>query len=121
MSSTGGSGAADAEEWDAAGRHCDANSDGILDLVIDSFGENRLTLLLGDGKGGFAAPGTPIEAGRKPYRNLKFRDLDGDGRCDLVMPNMVERGVTVLFDPWFANPVSPRSPDTVSSISFITW
>ncbi len=76
---------------------CDANSDGILDLVVDSFGENRLTLLLGDGKGGFAAPGTPIEAGRKPYRNLKFQDLDRDGRCDLVMPNMAERGVTVLF------------------------
>ncbi len=76
---------------------CDANSDGILDLVIDSFAENRLTLLLGDGKGGFAAPGAPIEAGRKPYRNLKFQDLDGDGRCDLVMPNMVERGVTVLI------------------------
>jgi hypothetical protein len=76
---------------------CDANSDGILDLVIDSFGENRLTLLLGDGKGGFAAPGIPIEAGRKPYRNVRFKDLDGDGRCDLVMPNMAERGVTVLF------------------------
>ena len=75
---------------------CDANSDGILDLAVDSWGENRLTLLLGDGMGGFAAPGAPIEAGRKPYRNLKFRDLDGDGRCDLVMPNMVERGVTVL-------------------------
>jgi FG-GAP-like repeat len=76
---------------------CDANSDGILDLVIDSFAENRLTLLLGDGKGGFAAPGISIEAGRKPYRNLKFQDLDGDGRCDLVMPNMVERGVTILL------------------------
>jgi hypothetical protein len=76
---------------------CDANSDGILDLVIDSFAENRLTLLLGDGKGGFSAPGLPIEAGRKPYRNLRFRDLDGDGRCDLVMPNMAERGVTVLL------------------------
>jgi hypothetical protein len=76
---------------------CDANSDGILDLVIDSFGENRLTLLLGDGKGGFAVPGISIDAGRKPYRNLKFRDLDGDGRCDLVMPNMVERAVTVVL------------------------
>jgi hypothetical protein len=75
---------------------CDANSDGILDLVIDSWGENRLTLLLGDGKGGFGAPGVPIEAGRKPYRNVRFLDLNGDGRCDLVMPNMVERGVTIL-------------------------
>jgi len=76
---------------------CDVNGDGIPDLVIDSWGENRLTLLLGDGKGGFALPGIPIDAGRKPYRNLRARDLDGDGKCDIVTPNMVERSVTVLF------------------------
>ncbi len=76
---------------------CDVNGDGFLDLVIDSWGENRLTLLLGDGKGGFALPGTPIEVARKPYRNLRLADLDGDGRCDIVTPNMVERGVTILF------------------------
>ena len=35
----------------------DVNGDGFLDLVIDSWGENRLTLLAGDGKGGFALPG----------------------------------------------------------------
>jgi len=76
---------------------CDIDGDGFLDLVIDSWGENRMTLLRGDGKGGFAAPGVTIEAGRKNYRNLRLADLDGDGRCDIVTPNMVERGVTVLF------------------------
>ena len=75
---------------------CDADGDGRLDLVIDSWGENRFTLLRGDGKGGFAVPGTTIEAGRKPYRNLRLADLDGDGRCDIVAPNMVERAVTIL-------------------------
>jgi FG-GAP-like repeat len=76
---------------------CDVDGDGRLDLVIDSWGENRFTLLRGDGKGGFAVPGTTIEAGRKPYRNLRLADLDGDGRCDIVAPNMVERSVTILF------------------------
>ncbi len=76
---------------------CDADGDRILDLIIDSWQENRLTLLLGDGKGGFRGPGKPIEAGRKPYRNVRAADFDRDGRCDLVAPNMAERGVTLLF------------------------
>ena len=74
----------------------DVNGDGRLDLVIDSWGENRLTVLAGDGKGGFAAPGSPVEAGRKPYRNLRVADLDGDGCKDIVVPNLAERGLTVL-------------------------
>src|SRR5262249_22023808 len=68
----------------------DVNGDGLLDLVIDSWGENRLTWLAGDGKGGFAAPGVSIEVGRKSYRNLRVADLDGDGRKDIVVPNLVE-------------------------------
>ncbi|MDQ2869483.1 MAG: VCBS repeat-containing protein [Acidobacteriota bacterium] len=75
---------------------CDADRDGAPDLVIDSWGENRFTFLRGDGKGGFAAPGVPIEAGRKPYRNLRLADLDADGRCDLVAPNLAGGHVTVL-------------------------
>jgi hypothetical protein len=75
---------------------CDADGDGDLDLVLDDWGENRLTLVRGDGRGGFAGPGEPIEVGRKPYRNLKARDLDGDGRCDLVAPSYELGVVTVL-------------------------
>ena len=75
---------------------CDADGDGDLDLVLDDWGENRLTLVRGDGHGGFAGPGEPIEVGRKPYRNLKARDLDADGRCDLVVPSYEMGVVTVL-------------------------
>ena len=75
---------------------CDADGDGIVDLVIDSWAENRLVLLKGDGRGGFAAPGVLIEVWRKPYRNAVARDLDGDGRCDLVAPTYDAGVVTVL-------------------------
>jgi hypothetical protein len=75
---------------------CDADGDGDLDLVLDSWGENRLTLLRGDGRGGFAGPGEPIDVGRKPYRNLKTLDIDGDGRCDIVSPSY-ENGVVTLL------------------------
>jgi len=75
---------------------CDADGDGRLDLVLDSWGENRLTFLRGDGRGGFAGPGEPIEVGRKPYRNLIAGDFDGDGRCDLVAPSYADGVVTLL-------------------------
>jgi FG-GAP-like repeat len=76
---------------------CDANGDGWLDLIVDDWGGNRLTLVLSDGKGGFRGPGTPIEVGRKPYRNLRARDLDGDGRCDIVAPSYGLGVITVLM------------------------
>ena len=75
---------------------CDADGDGDLDLVLDDWGENRLTLVRGDGRGGFAGPGEPIEVGRKPYRNLKARDFDGDGRCDIAAPSYGDGVVTLL-------------------------
>lgn len=95
---------------------CDVDGDRKLDLVIDSFQENRFTLLRGDGRGGFAAPGESIEAGRRPYRNLLLADFDGDGRCDLVAPNFPESGVTLLIGNGrggFARvspPISPAGP-----------
>ncbi len=91
---------------------CDVDGDGFLDLVIDSWAENRFTLLRGDGTGRFATPGVPIEAGRKPYRNLVLRDVDGDGRCDIVAPNMVERGVTILHGDGHGHFTGAENPPT---------
>ena len=75
----------------------DANGDGHVDLITDSWAENRLTLLLADGRGGWQSPGTPIEVGRKPYINVIATDLDGDGHVDLVMPNSGFNTVSILF------------------------
>ena len=75
----------------------DLDGDGRLDLLLDSWQENRLLWLRGDGRGGFGGPGVPIEVGRKPYRNAILADLDGDGRLDIATPNLAERTVTLLF------------------------
>ena len=93
---------------------CDADGDGILDLVVDSWGENRLLLLRGDGRGGFGTPGSPIEVGRKPYRNVRARDVDGDGTCDLVVPTYDAGAATVLrgdgHGAFHAGPALPAGP-----------
>jgi len=95
---------------------CDIDGDRIPDLVIDSWRENRFTILRGLGRGRFAVPGVTVEAGRKPYRNLLLRDVTGDGICDIVAPNMVERAVTVLSGDGHghftgaADPPTPAGP-----------
>ena len=93
---------------------CDVNGDGWIDLVIDDWEENRLTLVLSDGKGGFRGPGTPIEVGRRPYRNLRLRDLNGDGRCDIVTPSYGKGVITVLLGDgrggFAAGPPIPAGP-----------
>lgn len=93
---------------------CDVDGDRLLDLVIDSWADNRLTLLRGDGREGFRTPGTPIDVGRKPYRNLKLRDVNGDGRCDIVVPSYDRGVVTVLWGDgrggFRAGPAIPAGP-----------
>jgi hypothetical protein len=93
---------------------CDANGDGWLDLIVDDWEENRLTLLLSDGHGGFRGPGAPIEVGRRPYRNLRTGDFDSDGRCDIVAASYGEGAVTLLVGDGHGNfrggPAVPAGP-----------
>jgi hypothetical protein len=75
----------------------DFNGDGNLDLVTDSWAEDRLELLFGDGRGGFTAPGTYVAVGRHPYQRVRAADLNGDGRADIVSPNLEGDNVTILL------------------------
>ncbi len=73
----------------------DINADGALDAVVTRCNDNRLGIMLGDGKGGFrAAP--PVAAGRHPYEGLQLRDVTGDGKLDAVVPNLHGDAVSVL-------------------------
>jgi hypothetical protein len=89
----------------------DFDGDGHLDVVTDSWPENRLVLVSGRGDGTFVTPGRQIAVPPAPINNLRSGDLDGDGVFDIVTPAHDLEAVTVLlgdgrggFDP------APGSP-----------
>jgi hypothetical protein len=64
----------------------DFNDDGKQDLAlagVDKAGKTQVTVLAGDGKGGFKS-GTAQTVGVLPLANLTAADLDGNGATDLV-------------------------------------
>jgi hypothetical protein len=89
----------------------DFNGDGNIDLVTDSWAENRLELLPGDGKGNFATPGSYVAVGKHPYQRIRVADLNHDDHADIVSPNLDGDNVTILLSDGkggFEN--SPGSP-----------
>jgi len=75
----------------------DFNLDGKLDLVVANSDSHNLTILLGDGSGGFAqAVGSPVATGPFP-RFVAVGDLNLDGKPDLVVTNFTSNNVTILL------------------------
>jgi hypothetical protein len=85
----------------------DFNQDGNTDLAVDNGGDNScapplpetqtLTLLLGDGKGGFAPPGPATPLGNSPYE-LAAGDFNGDGTTDLAIPDLGSFSTRILLN-----------------------
>lgn len=74
----------------------DFNADGIPDVATANGNAGTVTLLLGDGKGGFTnAQGSPFPAGNGAA-GLTVADLNGDGFPDLVTANS-GAALTILF------------------------
>ncbi len=67
----------------------DFNNDGNLDLVLLN-GTNTFALLRGDGAGNFAPP-INTDMGN-PFSLLLAKDLNGDGKLDLVAPGAIFLG-----------------------------
>jgi hypothetical protein len=64
---------------------CDLNGDARLDVLTANSGDDDVSVLLGDGRGGLrAAPGSPLAAGPKPHL-IACGDVDRDGRADLAV------------------------------------
>jgi hypothetical protein len=74
----------------------DFNRDRHLDLAVESWDENSVLILHGNGKGVFASEPTRVTVGRKPYHKLRAADLNDDGTADMVTTNTDGSSVSVL-------------------------
>lgn len=75
----------------------DLNGDGTLDLITDSWGNNQVVILFGDGNGGFNTSGTFVNVGKMPYQRVRVGDVDGDGKSDIITTNLEGDDVTILL------------------------
>ncbi|HWT00602.1 MAG TPA: FG-GAP-like repeat-containing protein [Pyrinomonadaceae bacterium] len=104
----------------------DFDNDGKQDLAVGNYGESSLTILLGDGTGGFTeAAGSPIAGVVSPL-GLATGDFNRDGNQDLAAANDASDSVTILlgdgtggFKPPVGLPVTVGdSPKSVTAGDF---
>ena len=97
----------------------DVNHDGNPDIIVANFGDQTLTVLLGDGHRGFTpAPGSPFPAGPagKSACDIAVADMNGDGNPDLVIANTGTPYITILLGDGHGNfKPSPHSPFATNS------
>jgi hypothetical protein len=83
----------------------DVNGDGKVDLaVVDSpssmaegHGKDGLTILLGNGEGGFTMlTGSPFATGKTPNR-VAIGDVNGDGVADIAVSSPDDNNITVFL------------------------
>ncbi len=75
----------------------DMNADGHCDIVTANSDDNSVSVLLGDGRGGFSpAVGSPFAVGRRPYMPA-IGDINGDGQLDVAVPNFGDATVSVVL------------------------
>lgn len=97
----------------------DFNGDRIPDLAIANFNDGNITVLIGNGSGGFAqASSSPFAVGLFPT-SVSIADFNGDGNLDLATANNGNNNVTVLLGNGAASfTQAPGSPFPAGSGSY---
>ncbi len=72
----------------------DFNGDGKLDLAVADYGDDLVWIALGNGSGGFGAPGS-VSTGSGP-QGIAVGDFNGDGKLDLATPNFNDGNISIL-------------------------
>ncbi|HKG80604.1 MAG TPA: VCBS repeat-containing protein [Pyrinomonadaceae bacterium] len=98
------------EPWFAA--IADLNGDGRADIVATHHDQNAMTVMIGDGSGGFTeANGSPFDFGVSLF-HLIIADVDRDGKTDIVATSGTSLRVLLgdgrgAFKPAASIPVGP--------------
>ncbi len=77
----------------------DLNGDGAVDVVAAEHDTYDVTVLLGDGRGGFR-PGTPVASGsgsRPHTHDIALADVNGDGHLDVITTSANDNAIPVLL------------------------
>jgi len=102
----------------------DFNGDGKLDIAVASPTDGLVTLLQGNGAGGFtAATGSPF-SGYSSGGSLAVGDFTGDGRADLVIANGGTNNLSTIpgagATPLVVSGTPPSPVTTPQTITFVT-
>ncbi|NND70636.1 MAG: T9SS type A sorting domain-containing protein [Rhodothermales bacterium] len=95
----------------------DVNLDGIMDVFVGSFSSRTMSLMLGDGEGGFAYSDS-ISIEGSPWMSVAG-DLNGDMIPDVVTAGFTGRNISVVFaesDGTFARADSYPAGDAVIAV-----
>jgi hypothetical protein len=96
----------------------DLDNDGVLDLATADYEADEVSVLIGDGDGGFEVAAS-YPAGNGPI-SLAAADFDLDGDMDLATANEIDDTVTILHGDGsgvLASPVAYPAGDTPRAIA----